>query len=248
MNTPAGWYDDGSGRMRWWDGRQWTPNYAPTSAPTSVTTPPGAAAHPTPHAGAAAAPQQRSTLGVLALGLAGLGTVLACIPTPATFGVGVLVLLVAFVLALIAVLTKGASKTPAVLGLVLSIVGGLAGLIVLAWSLSDDPAPNRQTAPATSAPSDPQTSDPSNKRPTAQEVADGFEKMVLADPVFRYNKSPEFYLCMGEGLVASDLSLETLQQIAEGVDVTTPERDRGIDIATDIGLECDEKTWKPSAR
>lgn len=22
--TPAGWYDDGSGRQRWWDGRQWT--------------------------------------------------------------------------------------------------------------------------------------------------------------------------------------------------------------------------------
>lgn len=25
---PAGWYDDGSGRQRWWDGWQWGP-YAP---------------------------------------------------------------------------------------------------------------------------------------------------------------------------------------------------------------------------
>ena len=24
MTTPAGWYDDGSGRNRWWDGGQWT--------------------------------------------------------------------------------------------------------------------------------------------------------------------------------------------------------------------------------
>lgn len=24
MSTPAGWYDDGSGRQRWWDGTQWT--------------------------------------------------------------------------------------------------------------------------------------------------------------------------------------------------------------------------------
>ncbi|MEO6821538.1 MAG: DUF2510 domain-containing protein [Candidatus Nanopelagicales bacterium] len=24
MSTPAGWYDDGSGRVRWWDGQQWT--------------------------------------------------------------------------------------------------------------------------------------------------------------------------------------------------------------------------------
>ena len=24
VSTPAGWYDDGSGRPRWWDGQQWT--------------------------------------------------------------------------------------------------------------------------------------------------------------------------------------------------------------------------------
>src|SRR6218665_2616278 len=27
MSAPAGWYDDGSGRQRWWDGSQWTENY-----------------------------------------------------------------------------------------------------------------------------------------------------------------------------------------------------------------------------
>ena len=26
-NAVAGWYDDGSGRMRWWDGREWTDEF-----------------------------------------------------------------------------------------------------------------------------------------------------------------------------------------------------------------------------
>lgn len=33
MSTPAGWYDDGSGRQRWYDGMQWTDHFAPTAAP-----------------------------------------------------------------------------------------------------------------------------------------------------------------------------------------------------------------------
>lgn len=32
MTTPAGWYDDGSGRQRWWDGQQWTEHFAPEAA------------------------------------------------------------------------------------------------------------------------------------------------------------------------------------------------------------------------
>lgn len=32
MTTPAGWYDDGSGRQRWWDGQQWTEHFAPDQA------------------------------------------------------------------------------------------------------------------------------------------------------------------------------------------------------------------------
>lgn len=39
MTTPAGWYDDGSGRQRWWDGQQWTEHFAPevAAAPESPT-------------------------------------------------------------------------------------------------------------------------------------------------------------------------------------------------------------------
>jgi hypothetical protein len=34
MTTPAGWYDDGSGRQRWWDGQQWTEHFAPEATDT----------------------------------------------------------------------------------------------------------------------------------------------------------------------------------------------------------------------
>lgn len=41
MTTPnAGWYDDGSGRQRWWDGSQWTDQYQPSATPAPPT--PGA--------------------------------------------------------------------------------------------------------------------------------------------------------------------------------------------------------------
>lgn len=33
----AGWYDDGSGRMRWWDGRQWTEHFQDPDADPSTT-------------------------------------------------------------------------------------------------------------------------------------------------------------------------------------------------------------------
>ena len=29
MTAVAGWYDDGSGRSRWWDGMQWSDAFAP---------------------------------------------------------------------------------------------------------------------------------------------------------------------------------------------------------------------------
>jgi hypothetical protein len=38
MATTAheGWYDDGSGRQRWWDGQQWTDRYQdPSAAPSA---------------------------------------------------------------------------------------------------------------------------------------------------------------------------------------------------------------------
>lgn len=39
MTTPAGWYDDGSGRQRWWDGVAWTEHTVTAQAPTTAQQP-----------------------------------------------------------------------------------------------------------------------------------------------------------------------------------------------------------------
>ncbi|MFJ4225493.1 septum formation family protein [Microbacterium sp. NPDC089695] len=45
MSIPAGWYDDGSGRRRWWDGSTWTQHtLAPAPTPQSAETTPSASA------------------------------------------------------------------------------------------------------------------------------------------------------------------------------------------------------------
>ena len=55
MTTPAGWYPDptDSTRNRWWDGMQWTENYAPAAPQAAPTAPAAPSAAP----GYAAAPQ-----------------------------------------------------------------------------------------------------------------------------------------------------------------------------------------------
>lgn len=39
MTIPAGWYDDGSGVQRWWDGSGWTEHVAPDAAPALAPAP-----------------------------------------------------------------------------------------------------------------------------------------------------------------------------------------------------------------
>ncbi|KQR36903.1 DUF2510 domain-containing protein [Microbacterium sp. Leaf159] len=39
MTTPAGWYDDGSGRQRWWDGVAWTEHTVAAPAPATAEQP-----------------------------------------------------------------------------------------------------------------------------------------------------------------------------------------------------------------
>ncbi len=44
MPTPAGWYDDGTGAMRWWDGERWTEHTSPAAAAQAVSVPTAPAA------------------------------------------------------------------------------------------------------------------------------------------------------------------------------------------------------------
>lgn len=185
MTTPAGWYDDGSGRQRWWDGQQWTEHFAPAaSAPAapaaetpsadsvdgqhvtpfaapgsaesamaasgaspyvSADVPPAGSGYPGATAGypAGAAPAYQpgvqpngagapsrpvSTLGIIGLCAAALGTTLACIPFTAPFA---WILLVAgFVVSIISLFRSGA-KWPGIVGLSLSVLGSIILAVVL---------------------------------------------------------------------------------------------------------------------
>ncbi|WP_062208150.1 DUF2510 domain-containing protein [Demequina oxidasica] len=44
--TPANWYDDGSGRLRYWDGQAWTEHFADTYVPPAPAAPPAGQAPP----------------------------------------------------------------------------------------------------------------------------------------------------------------------------------------------------------
>lgn len=115
--TPAGWYDDGSGNQRYWDGQQWTEHTGSAQASPAV---PLIAAEAT-------ATSKPHVLAWIALGVAVLGFIFACIP--GALVVGWILLPIAFILAIVAFFLKG-KKWPAVAALVTSVVGTIVGVVV----------------------------------------------------------------------------------------------------------------------
>ncbi|MDR2997814.1 MAG: DUF2510 domain-containing protein [Microbacterium sp.] len=200
MNIPAGWYDDGSGRQRWWDGTQWTEHFAPVEvAPVPVFEPPYVAepapqiqrhdqagtplvapGHPAgqpyaaamPFAGAPAAAARRpSALAWVALAVSLTGAVLACIPP--ILGVGLLLLLAGIVLSIIALVRPGA-RWPGVTGIIVSSVGALAVVTTLVSSAMISGLREMQgdTAPLPASTSSPDAT------PPGSEVVDWWELEV----------------------------------------------------------------------
>ncbi|WP_238476294.1 DUF2510 domain-containing protein [Agromyces mariniharenae] len=150
--TPAGWYPDGSGNLRYWDGNAWTEHTAPgpgsaqppaTAAEASASPADAASIGDTgptqPYYAAAGMPvatlEQPSAapstkphvLGIIALVVAAIGFIFACIP--GALIVGWILLPVAFILSIVAFFLKGA-KWPAITALVVSVVGTIVGVVV----------------------------------------------------------------------------------------------------------------------
>src|SRR5690606_12062702 len=97
------------------------------ATPTSQFTPPPAAAHP--NATSAQGPsQEKNVLGLVALIVAAVGFIFACIP--GALIVGWILLPIAFILALVSLFFKGKSKTFGLIGLILSVVGTVVGVVV----------------------------------------------------------------------------------------------------------------------
>lgn len=237
MSHPAGWYDDGSGRQRWWDGTRWTDITAPSpdAAPAPV------AGGPAPAARGPVSP----VLGFLGLGLAVLGTVLACIP--AVLGLGVVVLLAGFVVALMGLFRKGTVKWPSIVGMVLAVVGGAIGTIVLVVSLLMNLAGPVDSTIPTDTPSTTSTEQPSGtpttgagqREFTPEELGERFAATLRSAGNTSYDDMPDFYPCVGQFLYDSELSDETLHLITSAQDPLESERDAAEQVITDATLTCD---------
>ena len=253
MSMPAGWYDDGSGRQRWWDGSRWTDHFAPAPGAAPAASAASAASATLAYAPGApmtsAAPTMPTTprrspvLGLVGLGLAVLGTILACVPL--VFGIGVAVLLAGFVVSLIGLFTKGAAKWPSIVGLILSVIGGAIGTVVLVVTLLVsapgliDSAPGTTTPPSTSTePSDP-PADASGNRPSPAEIGAAFEDINRSNGLTTYDDKPDFYPCVGQFVYDSDLSDETVELLVAGADPLESERDLAVQVIQDATLTCD---------
>lgn len=121
-NTPAGWYDDGSGRQRWWDGQQWGKFADEGNAPAPTTT--AAPVSSSDDGG----PKKLNVLALIAAIVAVIGFIFACMP--GALIVGWILLPIAFVLSIVSLFLKGDKKWLGIVGLVVSIVGTIVGVVV----------------------------------------------------------------------------------------------------------------------
>ncbi len=120
-DTPAGWYDDGSGRQRWWDGQQWGIFADEANAPAPTTT-------AAPIASVDAAPKKLNVLALISAIVGVIGFIFACVP--GALIIGWILLPIAFILSIVSLFLKGDKKWLGIVGLVLSIVGSIVGVFV----------------------------------------------------------------------------------------------------------------------
>jgi hypothetical protein len=166
MSTPAGWYNDGSGQQRWWDGTRWTehlaarepapvpaavpeahmrfePPYAAPPRPTSPSpfgSPDLAASFSVPPIAQPVAAQRvsrPSALGLAGLVLAALGLTLAFI---GPFATASWTLLAVGLVGALASLLRPGSRWPGVTGILLATAGAIVAFFVAYLAPTSDSA------------------------------------------------------------------------------------------------------------
>nr|WP_314845691.1 hypothetical protein [uncultured Microbacterium sp.] len=197
---------------------------------------------------AGSGPRVAPVLGFVGLGLAVLGTILACIPV--TFVIGLVVLFAAFVVSLVGVFKKNAAKWPSIVGLILSIVGGVVGtvvtLVIVAASLAGPIVPVTPTetpsSTATEQPSAPATSEPPGEpsagRLSPDEIAEGFAVILRSQGMTEFDDDPDFYPCVGRYVYDSELSDDTIRIVLEDGDLEGPEWDAAYEVAVQASDAC----------
>lgn len=119
VSPGPGWYPapHAGSELRFWDGSRWHETPAPESSPS---------------------PRQRlqrsNPLAVVALVFSIVGTIFACFP--GAYGVGWILLPAAFVMAVVATALPARRKAAAISGLVVAVLGTVAGFIVFSIALS----------------------------------------------------------------------------------------------------------------
>lgn len=173
--TPAGWYDDGSGNQRYWDGEKWTDHTSPASVVTATST---AAAAQSPHV--APAKTQPNVLGIIALVLGIIGFIFAVMP--GAFIIGWVALPIALILAVAALFLKNTGKGLAIAALIVAVVGTIAGFVaffVTAANSFDEAFSSGEVTVSEPAQNDAVEEDPSADVPADAEVGTRENPVVL---------------------------------------------------------------------
>ncbi|WP_228479407.1 DUF2510 domain-containing protein [Microbacterium atlanticum] len=181
-SAPAGWFPAGvQGQERYWDGTSWTDQVRPAGGIATATgVVPGPPTAPAPEK------RPRNILGIVALAVAAVGFIFACIP--GALIVGWILLPIGFFLGIIALFQKDKPKWQGLTAIIVSVVGTIVGVIVFmavaAGAVSDAINATVTEEVGTSDVADEETS--ADEEPAVEEepaVADA-EDLVLGETAF----------------------------------------------------------------